>query len=153
MKVAQDHGSYDFSPSASVTISECVKTLLSILFFWQECKGRVATGIPPSTRGTIAEEDSVEDGSLSISDEEGAIENREATSNVTRIAAIGEHARLVAVLDARAFWSYIRGEVTSNGVYGQCNLAMFYAMINSFVGKPSRSGPLTRRPFNANTHV
>ena len=149
LKVAQTDGAYSFSPSASVTISEFFKMLLSTLFFYRECKTRAASGVRPSTRGggsgyslvggadlPVAERRSDDDHEKHV--EEGNGVNGHAT-------AAEKLAGPARALDARLFWTYVRGEVTVDVRYGFCNLAMFYVLINNSVGIAPRR-PTPREP-------
>jgi hypothetical protein len=112
MKAAQRGGSYSFSTSGSVAISEFLKMLLSTVFFYRDCKRRAAEGICPSTRGCSAGYTS-----LPIN---GDAEGTPSAATPIR-------------LNIRLFWTYIRGEVTKDVRFGFCNLALFYVLINNSV--------------------
>ncbi|OLN96061.1 CMP-sialic acid transporter 2 [Colletotrichum chlorophyti] len=139
MKISQTGGSYSFSPSASVTISEFFKMLLSTLFFYNECKRRAADGIRPSTRGggsgysslATSELPTHERSSLDEKREEEALNGSASSSNSGN--AVEKHNGPLPRLDLRTFWSYIRGEVTRDVRYGFCNLALFYVLINNSI--------------------
>ena len=149
MKASQTSGgTYSFSPSASVTIAEFFKMLLSSLFFWRECKQRAADGIRPSTRGGGgAGYSSLSTSELPLVERSSLEEKREALNgngNVNGNAGsssegdvVKHHPASLPPLNLRTFWSYFRGEVTADVRYGFCNLAMFYVLINNSVW-PSR---------------
>jgi hypothetical protein len=140
MKVAQTGGSYSFSPSASVTISEFFKMLLSTMFFYRECRQRAADGIRPSTRGggtgysSLATSDlpTTERSSLEEKErEEGMNGNASSANGVEKMRNPN-----LPRIDLRTFISYVRGEVTIDVRYGFCNLALFYVLINNSVRPP-----------------
>ncbi|KAI9151909.1 CMP-sialic acid transporter 1 [Paramyrothecium foliicola] len=112
MKAAQRGGSYSFSTSGSVAISESLKMLLSTMFFYKECKRRATEGICPSTRGSAAGYTS-----LPVN---GDMEGSPPPSTPVK-------------LNMGLFWTYIRGEVTKDVRYGFCNLALFYVLINNSI--------------------
>ncbi|KAL2876535.1 hypothetical protein SGCOL_008110 [Colletotrichum sp. CLE4] len=138
MKISQTGGSYSFSPSASVTISEFLKMLLSTIFFYNECKRRVADGIRPSTRGggsgyaSIATElPLAERSSLDEKREEEGLNGSASSSSTGNI--VERNNGPLPPLDVRTYWSYVRGEVTRDVRYGFCNLALFYVLINNSI--------------------
>jgi hypothetical protein len=138
MKASQTGGSYSFSPSASVTISEFFKMLLSTLFFYRECKQRAADGIRPSTRGGGSGYSSLATSELPMAERSSLEEKREeeglnGNASSSNGDAVKHHAMEPAQIDLRTFWSYIRGEVTMDVRYGFCNLALFYVLINNSV--------------------
>lgn len=137
MKIAQTGGSYSFSPSASVTISEFFKMILSSIFFYNECKRRAADGIRPSTRGggsgysslATSELPTNERSSLDEKREEEALNGGASSSH----SSVADRHTPLPKLDMRTYWSYVRGEVTRDVRYGFCNLALFYVLINNSV--------------------
>ncbi|KAL0939567.1 UDP-galactose transporter [Colletotrichum truncatum] len=137
MKISQTGGSYSFSPSASVTISEFFKMLLSTVFFYNECKRRAADGIRPSTRGGGTGYSSLATSELPTNERSSLDEKREeeglnGSSSSSSSSAVDKHAPLPK-LDLRTYWSYVRGEVTKDVRYGFCNLALFYVLINNSI--------------------
>jgi hypothetical protein len=137
LKIAQTGGTYAFSPSASVTISEFLKMLLSTMFFWRECKARAASGIQPSTRGGGSGYSPIGAG-LPVSDRSGLGDyekdgDEESASSNGHASSSDKPTGPARPLNMRVFWSYVRGEVTVDVRYGFCNLAMFYVLINNSV--------------------
>ncbi|KAH8819502.1 UDP-galactose transporter [Xylogone sp. PMI_703] len=121
MKAAQRGGTYTFSPSSSVTISEFCKMLLSTLFFYRECSKR---NWNDSDSGSFEETKP-----FSADEEEGKINgNGEASgSHQTNRYDNGAAPRL----DLGRFWEYIKNEVSVDVRYGFAQLALFYALINN----------------------
>ena len=149
LKVAQTDGAYSFSPSASVTISEFLKMLLSTLFFYRECKIRAASGVQPSLRGGGSGYSLVGSSDLPLAErrsDDGHEKSVEEGTGANGHAPVAEKpAGPARELNGRLFWSYIRGEVTIDVRYGFCNLAMFYVLINNSVGIAPRR-PTPREP-------
>ncbi|GKT43301.1 CMP-sialic acid transporter 2 [Colletotrichum spaethianum] len=139
MKIAQTGGSYSFSPSASVTISEFFKMVLSTIFFYNECKRRVADGIRPSTRGGGNGYASLATSELPLNERSSLDEKREEeglngnASSSSNGNVVDKHTGPLPPLDFRTYWSYVRGEVTRDVRYGFCNLALFYVLINNSI--------------------
>ncbi|GJC77648.1 CMP-sialic acid transporter 2 [Colletotrichum liriopes] len=139
MKIAQTGGSYSFSPSASVTISEFFKMVLSTIFFYNECKRRVADGIRPSTRGGGSGYASLATSELPLNERSSLDEKREeeglngSASSSSNGNVVDKHTGPLPPLDFRTYWSYVRGEVTRDVRYGFCNLALFYVLINNSI--------------------
>lgn len=142
LKASQTDGGYAFSPSASVTISEFFKMLLSTIFFYNECRQRAADGVRPSARGAGAgyAELPVSDGererrsSLEEKERDGGL-NGSSNGNGTL-----KHAGPLPRLSASAYWSYVRGEVPRDSRYGFSKLALFYVLVNNTVGYRSTCG-------------
>ena len=132
MKASQSGGTYTFSPSASVTISEFLKMCLSLWFFYRECRQRAADGIRPSTRGGGSGYSSLAGSDLPTT-ERSSMEEKERSDGVEVPGDVAPKAKILPHLDVRTYWSYIRGEVTENVRYGFCNLALFYVLINNSV--------------------
>jgi hypothetical protein len=113
-------GHYGFSPSASITISEFLKFLLSTAFFWYECREpRLKAGplcdhfsLPSSARSSIEQNEPREDGEsiCSVISTDYHVENRSQT-----------------------FGRYCINEVTSEARYGFAQLALLYSAINNTV--------------------
>lgn len=142
LKAAQNDGKYAFSPSASVTISEFFKMLLSTIFFYRECRQRAADGIRPSTRGGGTGYSSLASSELPTTERSSLEEKREeegiseiGNANGSNIGGdvTKSYGTSLPHLDLQTFWSYIRGEVTVDVRYGFCNLALFYVLINNSV--------------------
>ncbi|KAK2059458.1 UDP-galactose transporter [Colletotrichum caudatum] len=139
MKVSQTGGSYSFSPSASVTISEFFKMVLSTIFFWNECKRRAADGVLPSTRGGGSGYSSLATSELPLAERSSLDEKREEDAlngnagSSSNANGVDKHTSPLPPLDFRTFWRYVRGEVTKDVRYGFCNLALFYVLINNSI--------------------
>ncbi|KAL3426432.1 UDP-galactose transporter [Phlyctema vagabunda] len=131
MKMAQSGGSYDFSPSSSVTISEFCKMLLSTLFFYRECKQRVANKEPAHTPLPTSERNSFEE-SKPFSEDEAAGLNTNGHGHRRRTSEAYNSPRDVR-LDSKTFITYIRNEVSRDTRYGFAQLALFYALINNSI--------------------
>ncbi|KAK2034241.1 UDP-galactose transporter [Colletotrichum zoysiae] len=139
MKISQTGGSYSFSPSASVTISEFFKMILSTIFFWNECKRRAADGVLPSTRGGGSGYSSLATSELPLAERSSLDEKREEDAlngnagSSSNANGVDKHTSPLPPLDFRTFWRYVRGEVTKDVRYGFCNLALFYVLINNSI--------------------
>lgn len=147
LKAAQTGGSYAFSPSASVAISEFFKMVLSTIFFYRECRRRAADAIRPSTRGGGSGYTTLPASDLPTTERRSSLEEKEREEGMPESGnanggassdangGIGEKRMSGPLphLDARTFWSYVRGEVTVDVRYGFANLALFYVLINNSV--------------------
>ncbi|KAK1585160.1 UDP-galactose transporter [Colletotrichum navitas] len=140
MKISQTGGSYSFSPSASVTISEFFKMVLSTIFFWNECKRRAADGVLPSTRGGGSGYSSLATSELLPLAERSSLEEKReedalngGSSSSSNANGVDKHNRPLPPLNFRTYWRYVRGEVTKDVRYGFCNLALFYVLINNSI--------------------
>ena len=178
LKAAQTGGTYAFSPSASVAISEFFKMVLSTIFFYRECRRRSADGIRPSNRGGGGGPgySSLPASDLPMTERRSSLEEKErgegmpdsgANGGASSDANGGGHGLEkhttgpLPHLSYRTFWSYVRGEVTVDVRYGFANLALFYVLINNsvwpalpIVGAIERSedrgsGGSAPRPFRA----
>jgi hypothetical protein len=132
MKTSQRGGKYAFSPSSSVTISESLKLLLSTGFFWRECKARVARSEAPRHSTLPTSE-------RSSPESKPFIEDPESNGNRSTYEYQKEHVESysTAQLDLRAFWQYVKSEVSLDVRYGFAQLALFYVLINNMVyGNP-----------------
>ncbi|KAH8814816.1 UDP-galactose transporter [Xylogone sp. PMI_703] len=126
MKAAQRGGTYTFSPSSSVTISEFCKMLLSTLFYYRECS-------KIHTQNNGQEIFSEETKPLSAEDEEEQAyegENGE-TSSAHRDDIHMNFGGIKPKLRFRQFWKYIKNVVSRDIRYGFAQLALFYALINN----------------------
>ncbi|KAF4962840.1 hypothetical protein FSARC_9083 [Fusarium sarcochroum] len=135
MKTAQRGGSYSFSASGSIAISEFLKFILSTVFFYRECKTRAQTGIGPSTRGSDAAYASLSDDNQDIDIQD----KDEDSSSLTMIDSDDEEARSAGpslqplAFSPRTFWGYVRGEVRNDVRFGFYNLALLYILINNSI--------------------
>jgi hypothetical protein len=120
MKASQTGGQYMFSASASVTISEFLKFLLSGLFYWRECQRRQISF--HSTPTDVESGSSTRTSSSSLELEHHDLECDEKPRKYTR-------------LDSRTFWKLCKNELSSGTRYGFAQLALLYALINNSVRK------------------
>ncbi|PHH66650.1 hypothetical protein CDD81_6487 [Ophiocordyceps australis] len=145
MKMAQAGGSYSFSTSGSVSISEFCKLLLSAAFFRRECLKRIADGIRPRT-GSVSvkatnsgkemnasENDDVElaEGSSPLLLEEGEGDDARRKSNDEGSSQSGWDAN--KKLNVHTFWEYFKGELTKEKAIGFYILALAYTLINNSI--------------------
>lgn len=134
MKASQTGGSYSFSPSASVTVSESLKMLLSTIFFYNECRKRANEGVSPSTRGLNLNNPYVIDSLPLLAQDTGhdVIKPEESPPNAgTDLPDQVSTSRAPLQFSLPLYWQYIRGEVTKDVRYGFCTLALFYVLINN----------------------
>jgi hypothetical protein len=134
MKAAQKGGTYAFSPSSSVTLSEFFKMLLSTMFFYRECRQRNArnqspahTALPTSERNSFEE-------AKAFADEEANM-NGSGEASGAYVAERFKDAK-EPMLDVWTFWGYVKSEVSLDTRYGFAQLALFYALINNTVSLP-----------------
>ncbi|RFU28397.1 hypothetical protein B7463_g7933, partial [Scytalidium lignicola] len=124
MKAAQRGGTYTFSPSSSVTISEFCKMLLSTLFFYRECSKRnqnaSGTGSFEETKPFSAEDE-----------EEAQINGNGEASGSQQAQRFSSGNGVAPRLGPRRFLEYVRNEVSRDVRYGFAQLALFYALINN----------------------
>ncbi|TAQ89874.1 hypothetical protein B7494_g1813 [Chlorociboria aeruginascens] len=129
LKIAQKGGTYEFSPSSSVTLSEFFKMVLSTIFFYRECRKRNARNVNPShTALPTSERNSFEE-SKAFSGEQM---NGNGESSGSHVAERYKNAR-EPYLDLRTFWGYCKNEVSRDTRYGFAQLALFYALINNTI--------------------
>lgn len=135
MKTAQSGGSYAFSPSGSITISEFLKLILSSIFFYRECKTRAQTGVGPSTRGSDTAYASLADDhrDLEIQDKDGDASSLTAMDSDDEGSRDSGSTSAALPFGIRMFWGYIRGEVRNDVRFGFYNLALIYILINNSV--------------------
>ncbi|KAG5744533.1 hypothetical protein H9Q72_013221 [Fusarium xylarioides] len=133
MKTAQSGGSYAFSPSGSITISEFLKLILSSIFFYRECKTRAQTGVGPSTRGSDTAYASLAEDhrDLEIQDKDGDASSLTALDSEDEGSRDSGHSSAALPFGLRTFWGYIRGEVRDDVRFGFYNLALIYILINN----------------------
>lgn len=129
MKGSQKDGKYAFSPSASVTISEFLKLLLSTAFFWRECKARAARSEAPHGPASWSQEE------LSFSESKPFIDDTDSnrSRSVDEYPKEGTENYVSPLLDLRTFWQYVKYEVSLDVRYGFAQLALFYVLINNLV--------------------
>jgi hypothetical protein len=134
-------GRYDFSASASVTISEFCKFLLSTFFFVGEWRKRRHEPV-------ATEEDEEEEHELKQHDlEEDDAESSRASIRLSQEDYAGDlpwmrSTRKGAVLD---FVEAVKDEVASEVRYGFAHLALFYVVMNNMVhghGRTWRRGAM-----------
>jgi hypothetical protein len=130
LKISQKSGTYEFSRSSSVTLSEFFKMLLSTIFFYRECRKRNArnvnpsyTALPTSERGSFGEAKEFSD--------ERTNGNRNGHAKVLEVNKDAKE----PYLDLRTFWECCRNEVSRDTRYGFAHLALFYALINNTVSE------------------
>ena len=127
MKAAQKGGSYEFSASSSVTISEFCKMLLSTFFFYRECRRRNATILSPAhTALPTSERSSFEEAKVFADEETNGIGEASGPRFVER-----HKDGKAPHLDGQTFWDYIKNEIGVDTRYGFAQLALFYALINN----------------------
>lgn len=118
MKSSQTGGQYSFSASASVTISEFLKLLLSGLFFWRECRKRQTSfHSAPTDIESPSSSRSSSSSSEPINQDE---QDNEKTIIYTR-------------LTLRAYLEFCKNELSTSTRYGFAQLALLYALINNSV--------------------
>lgn len=159
-KIAQkSDGKYAFSQSASITISEFCKLLLSTSFFYQQCRTRLAEQhgqdveknayVPldelsddSSSEGTKFQEKSSQDADMRISSDEEptsrsqSLEEKEPVWKQKQAQALRGSAPRLALLD---FVSMVTSEINTATVFGFAHLALLYAIINNSVGHHRRA--------------
>lgn len=114
LKFAQTKGDYAFSPSSSVTISEFLKMLLSLAFFWRECR----------RRGTPVESTALAEQSQPLTGKDDDDEDVDLEKDMS-----GSPAKLTL----RLFLRYLNSDLPTESRYGFAKLALFYVLINNTV--------------------
>ncbi|KAF4340068.1 UDP-galactose transporter [Fusarium beomiforme] len=134
MKTAQRGGSYSFSASGSITISEFLKLLLSTVFFYRECKTRAQSGVGPCARGLDVAYSSLstEHDDADIQDKDEAPSSLSLGSDDEEAMCAKSHSRPLA-FSLRTFWDYAYAEVRSDVRFGFHNLALLYILINNSI--------------------
>lgn len=125
LKAAQTDSHYEFSPSSSVTISEFVKMLMAIGFFYREWARRVAENAGRAYLPVSASEDSVP---LTI-EMDGQLDES-VKQNEMRDETLQKTERWVE----RSFLAAVRKEVSTDIAFGLALLSLFYVLINNLVG-------------------
>jgi len=128
MKSSQSSGGkYDFSPSASVTISEFFKLLLSAIFFWVECRERASQGEQP--KGSHVRYEPLSN----LADSPGDYQTDDGLDDMEmRGMARHENGR-PARLGVSLYWQYLHNEITSRTRWELCNLALLYLLVNNTI--------------------
>lgn len=128
MKAAQTSGSYSFSPSASVTISEFLKLCLSSLFFFRQWRQRTIEEVKfvdeagKSHHGPQASHGGEEE-------EMPGLEKREHSS----LESAREHLIASPQLNPVTFWHDLRAQITRQKTTGFYILALCYTLMNNSV--------------------
>lgn len=154
-KIAQkSDGKYAFSQSASISISEFCKLLLSTSFFYRQCRTRLAEQIGQDVEKNAyvplddLSDDSSSEGRKSQEKQDVDMkhgsekEPRSTTSSLqdTDPAWKRQQAKElrgpVPPLPLRDFASMVRSEICVATVFGFAHLALLYAIINNSVGQP-----------------
>lgn len=133
-KIAQKGGSYTFSTSSSITISEFLKCALSTFLFYRECRRRhAATAFAYQPAAATPERGSLEekDESRTFSETSTLEEGKDGSEDHVKIphspgATGGE-------LTLGEFWNYCKNEVPMDTKYGFFQLALLYALINNTI--------------------
>lgn len=124
LKAAQTDNHYAFSPSSSVTISEFLKMLLAIGFFYREWAARVAENAGRAYLPVSASDDSV---SLRYEMERPLEENDKQRE-------MGDEALQQNELRVEpSFLTAMRKEVSTDIAFGLGLLSLFYVLINNLV--------------------
>lgn len=153
-KIAQkSDGKYAFSQSASISISEFCKLLLSTSFFYRQCSTRLAEqGRQDVEKNAYVPLDDMSDDSSSEgrksqekqdADVNFGSEKRQLSSSSssqdTDPAWKRQQAKALQGpaprLPLREFASMVRSEIKSSTVFGFAHLALLYAIINNSVGR------------------
>jgi len=137
VQAAQNDGSYGFSASSSVTISELLKFLLSGYFFYRECRTRNTNQQRPGHSLLVTtERHSSEETNPLTSEETNGHENGHGHPNGNGRASppSGKSYKTAASdLDFSTYLEYLRNEISIDTRYGFAQLAVFYALINNTV--------------------
>ncbi|KAM4062782.1 nucleotide-sugar transporter [Hirsutella rhossiliensis] len=111
MKAAQSDGTYSFSPSASVSISELLKMLLAAALFHRECRKRLAAGIEPDAHPHYL-----------------ALPPASTPEKRPETPSVG-----LPRLGLAAFWRHFLSEVSEEERSGFYVLALCYTLINNSI--------------------
>ncbi|RCI17269.1 hypothetical protein L249_3151, partial [Ophiocordyceps polyrhachis-furcata BCC 54312] len=132
LKLAQNDGSYSFSTSGSVSISEFGKLILSTILFCRECSHRIARGMKPRTHTGGDYE------SPPLTSTPGASSRGQNGRDEDDEEEYFPHVKLQynmvdAKLSPAVVWRYFRGEVTDEKQAGFYILALCYTLINNSI--------------------
>ncbi|KID96988.1 UDP-galactose transporter, partial [Metarhizium majus ARSEF 297] len=124
LKAAQTDNHYAFSPSSSVAISEFLKMLLAIGFFYREWAARVAENAGRAYLPVSASDDSVPltyemERPLEENDKQGEMGDDALQKNELWVE--------------RSFLTAMRKEVSTDIAFGLGLLSLFYVLINNLV--------------------
>ncbi|RDA94647.1 hypothetical protein CP533_2432 [Ophiocordyceps camponoti-saundersi (nom. inval.)] len=139
LKLAQNDGSYSFSTSGSVSLSELGKLILAIILFYRECSLRVARGVKPRTQRGGGDYESLPLSSTgdAVSDQDQGSRDEDDDENESHEDSVPETKLQNASMDAKlnlvTFWRYFRGEVTREKQAGFYILALCYTLINNSI--------------------
>ncbi|KAJ6439791.1 cmp-sialic acid transporter [Purpureocillium lavendulum] len=140
MKIAQTSGSYSFSPSASITISEFLKLILSTFFFWRDIErkkdsGALSRSLPPTTEARGQYSPLVADDSAPSA--EDPIGGQATTDiDITRIqSAASDTSRASVARESNLdiFWQELCVDVARQKIRGIYILALCYTVINNSI--------------------
>ena len=127
VQAAQNEGSYGFSASSSVTISELLKFLLSGYFFYRECRTRNTNQQRPGHSLLVTTE-------RHSSEETKPLTSEETNGNGRASPPFGKsYKTATSDLDFSTYLEYVKNEVSIDTRYGFAQLALFYALINNTV--------------------
>jgi hypothetical protein len=132
VQAAQNEGSYGFSASSSVTISELLKFLLSGYFFYRECRSRHTNQQRPGNSLLVTTERHSSEETKPLASEET---NGHPNGNGRASPPFGKNYKTAATsdLDFSTYLEYIKNEISIDTRYGFAQLALFYALINNTV--------------------
>ena len=129
VQAAQNEGSYGFSASSSVTISELLKFLLSGYFFYRESRTRHTNQQRPGHSLLVTtERHSSEETKPLASEETNGHENGRASPPFGK-----SYKTATSDLDFSTYLEYVKNEISIDTRYGFAQLALFYALINNTV--------------------
>jgi hypothetical protein len=139
MKTAQTSGDYAFSASASLTISEFFKLLISTALFYREYRKRPRrTDILNSPESfELFLSPSGQSSARSSSDhscEENSGDNEKESNRSSEDAEGWTPPKLFSV---SSFWGQFQEEMSTENRYGFVQLALLYALINNTVSRSS----------------
>ncbi|KID81920.1 UDP-galactose transporter [Metarhizium guizhouense ARSEF 977] len=124
LKAAQTDNHYAFSPSSSVTISEFLKMLLAIGFFYREWAARVAENAGRAYLPVSASDDSVP----------LTYEMERPLEESDKQREMGDEAlQKTGLWVERSFLTAMRKEVSTDIAFGLGLLSLFYVLINNLV--------------------
>ncbi|ODA81342.1 hypothetical protein RJ55_04307 [Drechmeria coniospora] len=135
MKAAQTSGSYSFSPSASVTISEFLKLLLSLALFYRQWQQRPMEYVKFADDGEESAIPLTTTISATDGKEEQDKEREVGFENGYSASFDAERGHLVAQPRSglAAFWIDLRNSITEQKSAGYYVLALCYTLINNSI--------------------
>jgi hypothetical protein len=133
VQAAQKDGSYGFSASSSVTITEFLKFLLSGYFFYRECRTRHATQQRSGHSLLVTtERHSSEETKRLASEETNEHENGNGNGRASPSPFVKSY-KTTSDFDFSTYLEYVKNETGIDTRYGFAQLALFYALINNTV--------------------